>query len=152
MDSEMIVVTFDTPDRADHVMRVIKDLELRNHIRLRAAVALRRELDSRAVIGERNETGSRSESLLDAMAGAIRSALIPAAPPPQDLARSDARAEIETTVVETGFPQGTLQTILRSLAPGNSAIVVLVYQDWFERVMEVLTRFEGRIELTEAAN
>jgi hypothetical protein len=86
------------------------------------------------------------------MAGAIRSALLPAAPAPQGLARSDARTEIETMVVETGFPQGTLQTILRSLAPGSSALVVLVDQDWFERVMEVLTRFEGRAELAEAVS
>lgn len=148
--SELVVVGFESPPRADQVLVELRRLEKEHLIDLEDAVVAIRQADGKVQLKQSInlvETGAATGALSGAFWGTLLGLLFlnPIAGfAVGGLAGAGAGA-LSGTVIDYGINDDFIRSLATTLQPGTSALFVLVRKAQPEKVLADLSRFRGTV-------
>lgn len=139
--NELMVVAFPGEEKAQEVLRVLRQLHRERLTTLGNAAVIRRGADGRISIKETRDFDAKQGAVAGALAGgligALRGELVGGA------ALGAVAGLVASRVIDLGFPDAYLRELAQQLAPGSSAIVAVVTFTQVEQAMAILDQFDG---------
>ena len=139
--NEVVVVSFPDENKAQEVLRVLKELEHEGAAQLRNAAIIRRGADGQVAIHETRDFDDKQGAIAGALAGGLIGLLRGHALAGAALGAAGGFGV--SKVVDLGFPDAYLRDLAQQLQPGSSAIVAVVTFTNVEQAMTTLDQFDG---------
>lgn len=139
--SEVVVVSFPDENKAQEVLRVLKQLEHEGAAQLRNAAIIRRSAGGEISISETRDFDAKQGAIAGAIAGGLIGLLRGHALTGAALGAAGGFGA--SKVVDLGFPDAYLRDLAQQLQPGSSAIVAVVTFTNVDQAMKTLDQFAG---------
>lgn len=144
IDTELVVTNFDGEGAASAAYTSLQRLERDGDIAILDAATLVKHHDGTSEIRDSQNVDAQHGAYFGAISGALIGLL---GGPAGALIGSVAGATTGATaasLIDLGFPKENLQALDDQLAPGNSALVVLVESTWHDKLDTTLDSFDGQ--------
>jgi len=144
MNTELVVTMFDVEDAASAAYEALRRLEQNGGIAILDAATLVKHGDGTSEIKDTQDVDTRHGAYFGVISGALIGLL---GGPAGALIGSVAGAStgaVSASLIDLGFPRADLQALDDQLAPGSSALVVLVEATWLDKLDAALASFEGQ--------
>ncbi len=138
---ELVVVSFPDENKAQEVLRVLKQLEHEGAAELRNAAIIRRNAGGEISISETRDFDDKQGAIAGAIAGGLIGLLRGHALTGAALGAAGGFGV--SKVVDLGFPDAYLRDLAQQLKPGSSAIVAVVTFTKVDQAMTTLDQFAG---------
>ncbi|HET91528.1 MAG TPA: DUF1269 domain-containing protein [Chloroflexi bacterium] len=141
----VLVYAFNEEDKADQLLKALKDLDRRGIFDILNAAVLVTQEDGQFRLRETEDVDARRGALFGAVVGGLVGLLGGPAGVIVGAAAGAATGGVAAHRIDMGFSEEYLREIQTSLEPGSSALIALVEHEWVDRVIEELEQYEGRL-------
>ena len=139
--NQLIVIAFDHFDDGRSAMRGLRTLEREGRIRFEDTAIVERDPDGTAHV--KNEVSGTTE--IATVAGAIIGSLVTFAFPPAGLAIGAAVGAAVGVALGTGVSGDFIDDVKKTLAPGRSALFLVVKEADADAVMAAVRTYKGDV-------
>jgi uncharacterized membrane protein len=141
----LLVYAYNEQDKADQVLKALKELDKTGIIAVLNAAVLVMDKDGKVRLKETEDVDAKRGALFGAIAGGLIGLLGGPAGVIVGAAAGAATGGVAAHNIDMGFADEYLREIQSSLKPGTSAIIALVEHEWVEHVVAELKEFEGQL-------
>jgi uncharacterized membrane protein len=141
----LLVYAYNEEDKADQVLRALKELDRTGLVAVLNAAVLVMSEDGKVKWRETEDVDATRGALFGAVAGALIGLLGGPAGAIVGAAAGAAAGGVAAHRIDMGFSDEYLKDIQESLKPGSSAIIALVEHEWVEKVIQEMKEFEGQL-------
>jgi uncharacterized membrane protein len=138
---EFIVAAFNDEDKAEEVLKTLRDLEKEEVINLVNAAVMTKNEKGKVSMKETEDVSAGKGALFGAIAGGLIGLLGGPVGVVVGAAAGAATGGVAAGKIDMGFPDDTLKELRATLKPNSSAILALIQHQWVDRVMEELEKF-----------
>jgi uncharacterized membrane protein len=140
-DHQLAVLAFDSALKAQEFMTAVLRLQQDGKILVQDAVFVGKDEEGRTSVLETTDPGPGASAFSSGMWGMLFGALL--AVPIAGLAVGAATGALAAKLIDTGVPDEFVQQVRESVAPGSTALALLVSHINREAVLAELERFKG---------
>src|SRR6266511_2441580 len=144
MNTELVVMMFDDEDAASAAYAALRRLEQNGGIAILDAATLVKHGDGTSEIKDTQDVDTRHGAYFGVISGALIGLLGGPAGALIGSVAGAATGAASASMIDLGFPKADLQALDDQLAPGSSALVVLVEATWLDKLDDALASFAGR--------
>ena len=141
----LLVYAYNEQDKADQVLKALKELDKTGIIAVLNAAVLVMDKDGKVKLTETEDVDAKRGALFGAIAGGLIGLLGGPAGVIVGAAAGAATGGVAAHRIDMGFSDEYLKEVQESLKPGSSAIIALVEHEWVEKVIQELEEFEGQL-------
>ena len=141
----LLVYAYNEPDKADKVLKALKELDKTGIIAVLNAAVLAMDKDGKVKLRETEDVDAKRGAIFGAIAGGLVGLLGGPAGVIVGAAAGAAAGGVAAHKIDMGFSDEYLKDLQQSLTPGSSAIIALVEHEWVEKVVQELEEHEGRL-------
>lgn len=141
----LLVYAYNEYDKADKVLKALKELDKTGVIAVLNAAVLAMDKDGKVKLRETQDVDAKRGAIFGAIAGGLVGLLGGPAGVIVGAAAGAATGGVAAHKIDMGFSDEYLQDIQQSLKPGSSAIIALVEHEWVEKVIRELEEHEGQL-------
>ncbi len=141
----MLVYAFNEEEKAEQVLKALRDLDRRGIFDILNAAVLVTQADGRVKLRETEDVDARRGALFGAVVGGLVGLLGGPAGAIVGAAAGAATGGVAAHQMDMGFSDEYLREIQESLEPGSSALIALVEHEWVDRVIQELEQHEGQL-------
>ena len=146
MQTELFVLTFDSPTGVDAMVQILKDLQDENFIELLDVVVVSKDLDNKVHIRQPLEIGTRKGAAFGALTGAVVGMLGGPGGVIVGLLSGAVTGGATAAVLEAGLPQGDLKSLaVDELKAGESALMVYLDEVWIDQIEQAAKDLDASI-------
>jgi uncharacterized membrane protein len=143
--TELLVLAFAQENKADEVLKAMQQMIDAGQISVLNIAVLVKSKDGQTSIKDIQDVNLARGALF----GAITGGLIGLIGGPVGLmlgaVAGATTGGVAAHTIDSGFPNDYLQELQHHLQPGSSALILLTWQEWSDRVMAALASFGGRV-------
>ena len=144
MNTELVVTMFDGEEAASAAYEALRRLEQNGGIAILDAATLVKHGDGTSEIKDTQDVDTRHGAYFGVISGALIGLLGGPAGALIGSVAGAATGAASASMIDLGFPKADLQALDDQLAPGSSALVVLVEATWLDKLDDALASFAGR--------
>ncbi len=144
-EMELVVLASNQAETANQALQALKDLIKQDALEILNAAVLVKDQDGTTSLLDTEDIEPKRGTLFGAIAGGLVGLLGGPAGVVIGAAAGAAAGHVAAKHIDLGFPDDYLEKLQESLQPGSSALVVLVDQEWVEKVAETLATFDGQV-------
>lgn len=153
-DLELMAWNFNALSQADEARKLLMDLEKSRQMEFLNLAIITKTIDGKVTVREVKEIRTRRGAFDGAIAGGLIGLLIGPGGAAAGTDQGAAAGKITAMQAEVGASQDKLQAFQEAMAPGTSAIVILVEHRWYETARQSLASythkfFHQRLSATE---
>jgi uncharacterized membrane protein len=141
----LLVYAYNESDKADKVLKALKELDKTGIIAVLNAAVLAMDKDGKVKLHETEDVDAKRGAIFGAIAGGLVGLLGGPAGVIVGAAAGAAAGGVAAHKIDMGFSDEYLKDLQQSLTPGSSAIIALVEHEWVEKVVQELEEHEGRL-------
>lgn len=141
----LLVYAYNEYDKADKVLKALKELDKTGVIAVLNAAVLAMDKDGKVKLRETEDVDAKRGAIFGAIAGGLVGLLGGPAGAIVGAAAGAAAGGVAAHKIDMGFSDEYLKDLQQSLKPGSSAIIALVEHEWVEKVVQELEEHEGRL-------
>ena len=141
----LLVYAYNEHDKADKVLKALKELDKTGIIAVLNAAVLAMDKDGKVRLRETEDVDAKRGAIFGAIAGGLVGLLGGPAGVIMGAAAGAAAGGVAAHKIDMGFSDEYLKDLQQSLKPGSSAIIALVEHEWVEKVIQELEEHEGRL-------
>ena len=142
---EIIVARFEGINRAGPALNELREMDRDDEISILNAVVIQKDYQGRVDTSSDGDVRSGEGALFGALVGAIIGFLGGPAGAVVGAAAGAVTGGVTAAAVDFGFDAETLDTLKSGLTPNSALIVLLVEQEWSERVINELQFRHGQV-------
>lgn len=142
---ELIVAAFNEKNKAEEVLKTLKQLEKEEIIFLVNAAVMTKDDKGKVSLKETQDVGAGKGALFGAIAGGLIGLIGGPVGVVVGAAAGAATGGVAANKIDMGFPDDTLKELQETLTTGSSAIVALIQHEWVDRVVEELEKFDASL-------
>ncbi|HXV43465.1 MAG TPA: DUF1269 domain-containing protein [Anaerolineae bacterium] len=143
--TELLVLAFAQESKADEVLKAMQQMIDAGKISVLNIAVLVKSKDGQTSIKDIQDVNLARGALF----GAITGGLIGLVGGPVGLmlgaVAGATTGGVAAHTIDSGFPNDYLKELQHHLQPGSSALILLTWQEWSDRVMAALAPFDGRV-------
>jgi len=140
---QVIVAAFKESDSASNVLAELKQAKRDGLIDIEDAAVITKDADGKSKIRETQDLGTGRGATIGAITGAVLSLI--AGPLGWMALGGGVIGAIAAMMIEGGFPQDRLTHLAEGLAPGSSALVVIVEHNWVDQLVDEIEKHDANI-------
>ncbi|HEX9372330.1 MAG TPA: DUF1269 domain-containing protein [Roseiflexaceae bacterium] len=144
MNTELVVMMFDDEDAASAAYEALRRLEQNGGIAILDAATLVKHGDGTSEIKDTQDVDTRHGAYFGVISGALLGLVGGPAGALIGSVAGAATGAASASLIDLGFPKGDLQALDDQLAPGSSALIVLVEMTWLDTLDAALASFAGQ--------
>jgi uncharacterized membrane protein len=144
MNTELVVTIFDGEDAASAAFQALRQLEQNGGIAILDAATLVKHADGTSEIKDTQDVDTRHGAYFGVISGALIGLLGGPAGALLGSVAGAATGAVSASLIDLGFPKADLQALDDQLAPGSSALMVLVEETWLDQLDSALASFAGQ--------
>ena len=144
MNTELVVTMFDGEDAASVAYEELRRVERDGGIAILDAATLVKHSNGTSEIKDTQDVDTRHGAYFGVVSGALIGLTAGPAGAVIGSVAGAATGAVSASLIDFGFPREDLQALDDRLAPGSSALVVLVEETWLDQLDATLASFEGR--------
>ncbi len=144
IDTELVVTNFDGEGAASAAYAALLRLEREGGIAILDAATLVKHPDGASEIRDSQDVDARHGAYFGAISGALIGLVGGPAGALIGSVAGAATGAATASLIDLGFPRENLQALDEQLAPGNSALVVLIESTWHDQLDTTLDSFDGQ--------
>jgi uncharacterized membrane protein len=144
MNTELVVTMFDNEDAASAALEALGRLEQNGGIAILDAATLVKHADGTSEVKDTQDVDTRHGAYFGVISGALIGLLGGPAGALIGSVAGAATGAVSASLIDLGFPKADLQALDDQLAPGSSALVVLVEETWLDKLDAALANFAGQ--------
>ena len=142
---ELVVLASNQAETANQALQALTDLIKQDALEILNAAVLVKDQDGTTSLLDTEDIEHKRGTLFGAIAGGLVGLLGGPAGVVIGASAGAAAGHVAAKHIDLGFPDEYLEKLQESLQPGSSALVVLVDQEWVEKVAETLATFDGQV-------
>ncbi len=142
--SNLIVMTFNTPDEARNVRQTLRELERNGRVSLDDAAVIVKDADGKLNVDNEVDRGVKMGAIGGGLLGLLLSFLFPLA----GIVVGAAGGALVGRMADLGIDQQFVQDVSTALQPISSALFVIVRDPNPDIVVAVLEPYQGRLHHT----
>jgi uncharacterized membrane protein len=143
--TELLVLTFRAESKASEVLMTIQQMIDEGYISVLNVALLIRYNDGRTLVKDIQDVGLGRGALFGAITGGLIGLVGGPVGAVIGAVAGATAGGVAAHAIDRGFPNQYLKELQANLKPGSSALIILVEQEWSDRVTNVLARFDGRV-------
>jgi len=144
MNTELVVTMFDGEDAASAAYEALRRLERDGGIAILDAATLVKHSHGSSEIKDTEDVDARHGAYFGVISGALIGLTAGPAGALIGSVAGAATGAASASLIDFGFPNEDLQALGDRLAPGSSALVVLLEESWLDKLDAALASFEGQ--------
>jgi uncharacterized membrane protein len=144
MNTELVVTMFDGEDTASAAFEALRRLEQNGDIAILDAATLVKHGDGTSEVKDTQDVDTRHGAYFGVITGALIGLVGGPAGALIGSVAGGATGAASASVIDFGFPKADLQALDDQLAPGSSALVVLIEETWLDKLDGALASFAGQ--------
>lgn len=144
IDTELVVTNFAGEDAASAAYASLQRLKRDSGLAILDAATLVKHHDGTSEIRDSQDVDTRQGAYFGAISGALIGLLGGPAGALIGSVAGAATGAATANLIDLGFPKENLQALDDQLAPGNSALVVLIEATWHDQLATMLDSFDGQ--------
>src|SRR6266511_3557921 len=144
MNTELVMTMFDGEEAASAAYEALRRLEQNGGIAILDAATLVKHGDGTSEIKDTQDVDTHHGAYFGVISGALIGLLGGPAGALIGSVAGAATGAASASLIDLGFPKADLQVLDEQLAPGSSALVVLIEATWLDKLDDALASFAGR--------
>jgi len=139
MNTDLIVLTFDSPTGADAMLHTLKDLQADDFIELLEAVVVTKDAKNKVEVRQPLTVTPGKGAAFGAVSGAVIGLLGGPGGAAVGLVSGAVTGGATAAVIEAGIPQADIKSLaVDQLEPGQSALLVYVEEVWIDQIEQAV--------------
>lgn len=144
-DAELVIVTYDDTPRAEKALHDLRRFAKQEAIAVMNVAVLVKDEAGKFSLKETADVSSRRGPIFGAVTGGLIGLLGGPIGAAVGAAAGAAVGSFTAKRIDMGLPDEYFDTLQKKLHPGSSALVVLVKQDWADKVVEAINSLDGQL-------
>jgi uncharacterized membrane protein len=144
MNAELIIMIFDGEDAANATYAALRQLERDGGIAILDTATFVKHSNGTSEINDSQDMNTRPGSYFGVISGALIGLIGGQAGALIGSVAGAATGAAAASLIDLGFPKADLQAFDDQIAPGSSALIVLVEATWLDKLDAALASFDGQ--------